>query len=59
MLFVANVIVSARRRVPRGDNPWDGNTLEWTTISPPPEHNFESLPPIRSRRPAWERGIPQ
>jgi cytochrome c oxidase subunit 1 len=59
LVFVANVIVSARRRVPAGDNPWDANTLEWATTSPPPEHNFDSLPPIRSARPLWDLRHPR
>jgi cytochrome c oxidase subunit 1 len=59
LLFVANVIVSARRRVPCGNDPWDANTLEWATTSPPPEHNFESLPPIRSPRPLWDLKHPR
>ncbi|HEX3467181.1 MAG TPA: cytochrome c oxidase subunit I [Candidatus Elarobacter sp.] len=54
ILFVVNVVVSARRRVPAGDNPWEANTLEWATTSPPPEHNFDALPPIRSPRPLWD-----
>ena len=37
-----------------GNDPWDGQTLEWATTSPPPEHNFDSLPPIRSERPFWD-----
>jgi cytochrome c oxidase subunit 1 len=59
LIFVANVIVSARKRVPAGDNPWNANTLEWATTSPPPEHNFESLPPIRSPRPLWDLRHPR
>jgi len=55
ILFVVNVVVSARRREPAGDNPWQGYTLEWATSSPPPEHNFHELPPIRSARPL--RGV--
>ena len=38
-----------------GDDPWEGHTLEWATSSPPPEHNFHELPPIRSERPVYDR----
>ena len=41
-----------------GDNPWDAQTLEWACSSPPPDHNFESLPPIRSERPVWDANHP-
>jgi heme/copper-type cytochrome/quinol oxidase subunit 3 len=44
--------------VEAGDNPWDAWTLEWATTSPPPEENFEALPPIRSRRPLWDDANP-
>jgi len=54
LLFVWNVVESARRREPAGDDPWEGYTLEWVTTSPPPEHNFHWLPPIRSERPAFD-----
>ena len=54
LLFVVNVWVSARRRAPAGDDPWGGYSLEWWTSSPPPEHNFEKLPPIRSERPTFD-----
>jgi cytochrome c oxidase subunit I len=47
---VANMWLS-RRGQRSGDDPWEGNSLEWATSSPPPEHNFEALPPIRSERP--------
>jgi cytochrome c oxidase subunit 1 len=53
-VFAANLIVSARKRIPAGDDPWGGYTLEWATTSPPPELNFERLPPIRSERPAYD-----
>ncbi|HEX2944117.1 MAG TPA: cbb3-type cytochrome c oxidase subunit I [Rhodopila sp.] len=27
-----------------GDNPWEAKGLEWTVPSPPPKHNFETVP---------------
>jgi cytochrome c oxidase subunit I len=53
-LFLVDVAVSARKRVPAGANPWGGYSLEWIAASPPPEFNFHELPPIRSGRPAWD-----
>jgi len=56
--FLWNVYRTWRRGEPAGDNPWDGHTLEWATTSPPPPHNFDSLPPIRSNRPVWDLNHP-
>ena len=45
--------------VTTADDPWGfGNSLEWATSTPPPRHNFESLPRIRSERPAFELHYP-
>jgi len=52
--FFWNLWISWRDPIPAGDDPWDGQTLEWATSSPPPPHNFTSLPPIRSDRPLWD-----
>jgi cytochrome c oxidase subunit I len=54
LVFLANILVSLLRRVPAGGDPWGGYSLEWATGSPPPEHNFERLPQIRSERPAYD-----
>jgi cytochrome c oxidase subunit 1 len=54
LVFLLNLWISSRERVPAGDDPWGGYTLEWATSSPPPEHNFDSLPPIRSERPVYD-----
>ena len=37
-----------------GDDPWEANTLEWATSSPPPPYNFDHLPEIRSERPLFD-----
>ena len=52
--FLWNVFVTLRRPPDAPDDPWDGNTLEWATTSPPPPYNFESLPPVRSERPLFD-----
>jgi len=54
LVFFANLVVSLFKGKPAGDNPWDGWTLEWATSSPPPPHNFERIPPVRSTRPLWD-----
>jgi cytochrome c oxidase subunit 1 len=52
VLFLVNVVISLRERVPAGDDPWGAHTLEWATSSPPPPLNFErALPPVRSYAP--------
>jgi len=54
ILFLIDLWLAFRRKVPAGDNPWDGYALEWATTSPPPVHNFNWLPPIRSERPTFD-----
>ena len=53
LLFIINVIYSARKRVPAGDDPWDGRTLEWSISSPPPHYNFEKIPNVEHRDDWW------
>jgi cytochrome c oxidase subunit 1 len=42
------------------DDPWGwGRSLEWATSCPPPRHNFDSLPRIRSESPAFDLHHPE
>ncbi len=52
--FLWNVFASLRNGKIAGDDPWEGNTLEWATSSPPPPYNFDHLPDIRSERPVFD-----
>src|ERR1700716_3296333 len=36
------------------DDPWEGDTLEWATSSPPPAYNFARIPIVHSARPLKE-----
>ena len=48
LLFVINII-HTQRKAPRAPlDPWDARTLEWMTTSPPPPHNFDTLPAVHA-----------
>lgn len=59
LVFIWNIIQSARHGPIAGDDPWDAWTLEWATTSPPPVHNFDYIPPVRSARPLWDLKHPE
>jgi cytochrome c oxidase subunit 1 len=48
VVFFVNVIMSLMSGKKAGDSPWGegATTLEWTLSSPPPYHQFETLPRI-------------
>src|SRR6185437_11423193 len=54
LLILANLIVSWRRDVPAGADPFNGGTLEWTIPSPPPHYNFAVIPTVTSAYPNWD-----
>ncbi len=49
LIFLYGVITAYARKVPASDNPWGvgATTLEWTLSSPPPFHQFNTLPVIK------------
>jgi len=59
--FLYNVYKTTRHAPMVGvDDPWGwGGSLEWATSCPPPRHNFNSLPRIRSERPAFDLHHPE
>jgi cytochrome c oxidase subunit I len=50
-LTLINVLWSLKRGPVAGADPWKANTLEWFTPSPPPPHNFDVIPAVRSVEP--------
>lgn len=55
LLFVINLIWSAKNgeRVER--DPWDARTLEWSLPLPVPEYNYAKIPHVTHRDEWWER----
>jgi heme/copper-type cytochrome/quinol oxidase subunit 1 len=51
LVTVYNVLRSIRSGRAAGPDPWRANTLEWFTPSPPPDHNFDVIPTVRSLEP--------
>jgi cytochrome c oxidase subunit I len=48
LVFFYGIYVAFKEKKAAGENPWGegANTLEWTLSSPPPFHQFETLPRI-------------
>lgn len=46
LLFFGNLAYSAVKGPRVNSNPWNATTLEWQVSSPPPHHNFPTVPEI-------------
>jgi cytochrome c oxidase subunit 1 len=51
LLSIINAYTSLKSGVRAGHDPWGGETLEWFATSPPPPHNFDVVPDVRSDEP--------
>ena len=51
--IVVSIIQHKKHQDFTGD-PWDGRTLEWATMSPPPFYNFAHVPTVESLEPWWD-----
>jgi heme/copper-type cytochrome/quinol oxidase subunit 3 len=54
LLTLINVIISKRRGIVAGPNPWNADTLEWETASPPPVYGSVHLPTVATLHPLWD-----
>jgi cytochrome c oxidase subunit 1 len=50
-LSLVNIYSSVKNGARTGPDPWRGDSLEWLALSPPPEHNFDVVPDVRSGEP--------
>jgi cytochrome c oxidase subunit I+III len=55
VLIVVNLLVSRFRGPVAGEDPFEGDTLEWSVSSPPPAYNFAVIPTISSPYPMWDK----
>ncbi|MGB0111949.1 MAG: cbb3-type cytochrome c oxidase subunit I [Ilumatobacteraceae bacterium] len=51
LAFIGLALTSFKRDDSVGDDPWDAQTIEWTTTSPAPRDNFVDVPVVHSAEP--------
>src|SRR3954453_4923210 len=59
LIFAYNIWRSRKSGEPAGNDPWGAPSLEWSIPSPPPEHNFDTIPTVTSRYPLWDVKSPE
>jgi cytochrome c oxidase subunit I+III len=55
VIVAVNLAVSYFRGARVGNDPWEGDTLEWSTTSPPPTYNYAVIPRVTSPYAMWDR----
>jgi cytochrome c oxidase subunit I+III len=58
VLFVVGLVRGYIAGPVAGDNPWNADTLEWGTSSPPPVYNFLYIPVVEGQNALWDRSDP-
>ena len=59
LVGIVNFLYSMRFGAVAGPNPWNADTLEWDSPSPPPVYGVERIPTVASRHPLWDAHDPQ
>jgi cytochrome c oxidase subunit 1 len=59
LVFLYNMSRSYLAGAPAPADPWDADSLEWSTTSPPPAFNFLRLPVVQGRYARWQRREPE
>src|SRR5947209_1849950 len=54
LTIFANLLISYFKGPEAGSDPFGGDTLEWSTSSPPPPYNYPVIPTISSPYPMWD-----
>ncbi|MEV6815446.1 cytochrome c oxidase subunit I [Micromonospora sp. NPDC051296] len=54
LLVLIGVVHAVRWGRPAPPDPWGGDSLEWSTDSPPKPYNFPVLPQVHSLHPTWD-----
>jgi cytochrome c oxidase subunit 1/cytochrome c oxidase subunit I+III len=54
LLVLIGVVHAIRRGRPAPADPWEGDSLEWSTASPPEAYNFPVIPRVHSLHPTWD-----
>jgi cytochrome c oxidase subunit I+III len=55
LMIVLNLLISYFKGPEAGNDPFEGDTLEWSTTSPPPPYNYPVIPTVTSPYPMWDK----